>query len=92
MFLADPQGWKKPPAHPQATELREGPLTVVVHAPYVVNLASRALTAASPSTLLVDRATRDALPQTSFACGDENISEPKGFDRRVSLYEVTRTG
>ena len=40
MFLADPQGWKKPPAHPQATELREGPLTVVVHAPYVVNLAS----------------------------------------------------
>ena len=40
MFLADPQGWKKPPAHPQAEELREGPLTVVVHAPYVVNLAS----------------------------------------------------
>ena len=40
MFLADPQGWKKPPAHPQAQELRDGPLTVVVHAPYVVNLAS----------------------------------------------------
>jgi deoxyribonuclease IV len=40
MFLADPQGWKKPPVHPQAAELREGPLAVVVHAPYVVNLAS----------------------------------------------------
>ena len=40
MFLADPQGWKKPPAHSQAMELREGPLAVVVHAPYVVNLAS----------------------------------------------------
>jgi deoxyribonuclease-4 len=40
MFLADPQGWKKPASHPQAAELREGPLTVVVHAPYVVNLAS----------------------------------------------------
>jgi deoxyribonuclease-4 len=40
MFLADPQGWKKPPAHPQAAQLREGPLTVVVHAPYVLNLAS----------------------------------------------------
>jgi deoxyribonuclease-4 len=40
MFLADPQGWKKPPAHPQAEQLRAGPLTVVVHAPYVVNLAS----------------------------------------------------
>ena len=40
MFLADPQGWKKPPTHPRAEELRAGPLTVVVHAPYVVNLAS----------------------------------------------------
>jgi deoxyribonuclease IV len=40
MFLADPQGWKKPPAHPQAEQLRTGDLTVVVHAPYVVNLAS----------------------------------------------------
>jgi deoxyribonuclease-4 len=40
MFLSDPQSWKKPPAHPQAEELRAGPLTVVVHAPYVVNLAS----------------------------------------------------
>jgi deoxyribonuclease-4 len=40
MFLADPQGWKKPPTHPQAEQLREGPLAVVVHAPYVLNLAS----------------------------------------------------
>jgi deoxyribonuclease-4 len=40
MFLADPQGWKKPPAHPQAEQLRDGDLTVVVHAPYVINLAS----------------------------------------------------
>src|SRR4051794_7835774 len=40
MFLSDPQSWKKPPAHPQAEQLRAGPLTVVVHAPYVVNLAS----------------------------------------------------
>ena len=40
MFLADPQGWKKPPAHPQAEALRAGDLTVVVHSPYVVNLAS----------------------------------------------------
>jgi deoxyribonuclease IV len=40
VFLADPQGWRKPPPHPQAEELREGPTAVVVHAPYVVNLAS----------------------------------------------------
>ncbi|OZM82451.1 deoxyribonuclease IV [Pseudonocardia sp. MH-G8] len=40
MFLADPQGWKKPPAHPQAEQLRSGDLAVVVHSPYVVNVAS----------------------------------------------------
>ena len=40
MFLADPQGWKKPPSHPQAAQLRASELTVVVHSPYVVNLAS----------------------------------------------------
>jgi deoxyribonuclease-4 len=40
MFLSDPQGWRKPPAHPQSAQLRDGPLAVVVHAPYVVNLAS----------------------------------------------------
>ncbi|NMI01533.1 deoxyribonuclease IV [Pseudonocardia acidicola] len=39
-FLSDPQGWKKPPTHPQADQLRESDLTVVVHAPYVLNLAS----------------------------------------------------
>jgi deoxyribonuclease IV len=40
MFLADPQGWKKPPTHPQAEQLRTGDVAVVVHSPYVVNLAS----------------------------------------------------
>jgi deoxyribonuclease-4 len=40
MFLSDPQGWKKPPVHPQAEALRSGELAVVVHSPYVVNLAS----------------------------------------------------
>jgi deoxyribonuclease IV len=40
MFLADPQGWKKPPTHPRAEQLRNGDLAVVAHAPYVVNLAS----------------------------------------------------
>ena len=40
MFLADPQGWKKPPSHPQAEALRASDVAVVVHSPYVVNLAS----------------------------------------------------
>ncbi len=40
VFLADPQSWKKPATHPQAEQLRAGELGVVVHSPYVVNLAS----------------------------------------------------
>ena len=41
MFLADPQGWKKPPGAPAGRRsCARGRLTVVVHAPYVVNLAS----------------------------------------------------
>jgi deoxyribonuclease-4 len=40
MFLGDPQTWRKPPEHPQAEQLRTGDLAVVVHSPYVVNLAS----------------------------------------------------
>ncbi|MGH3611347.1 MAG: deoxyribonuclease IV [Pseudonocardia sp.] len=53
VFLADPQGWKKPPSHPQAAELRSGDLTVVVHSPYVVNLASTNNRIRIPSRKLV---------------------------------------
>lgn len=40
LFLADPQGWKKPVPHPQAEVIRESGLGVYVHAPYVINVAS----------------------------------------------------
>jgi deoxyribonuclease IV len=40
LFLADPQGWKKPQPHPHADALRASALTVYVHAPYLVNVAS----------------------------------------------------
>jgi deoxyribonuclease IV len=53
LFLADPQGWKKPSSHPQAAELRDGALAVVVHAPYVVNLASTNNRIRIPSRKLV---------------------------------------
>jgi deoxyribonuclease-4 len=39
-FLTDPQSWKPPPEHPHADELRATDLTVFVHSPYPVNLAS----------------------------------------------------
>ncbi len=40
VFLSDPQSWRRPPPYPHADVLRESGLTVYVHAPYLVNLAS----------------------------------------------------
>ncbi|MHA3705013.1 deoxyribonuclease IV [Jatrophihabitans sp. YIM 134969] len=39
-FLADPQGWKKPQPHPFEAEIKDSGLTVYVHAPYLVNVAT----------------------------------------------------
>jgi deoxyribonuclease-4 len=40
IFVADPQGWRKPEPYPHADALRESGLAVYVHAPYLVNVAS----------------------------------------------------
>jgi deoxyribonuclease-4 len=40
IFLSDPQGWKKPPARSDASELRRSALPLYVHAPYLINVCS----------------------------------------------------
>lgn len=40
VFLADPQGWKAPGRHPHADAMAAAGLTVFVHAPYIVNVAT----------------------------------------------------
>jgi deoxyribonuclease IV len=40
VFLADPQGWKAPKPRPDAEALLAGDVMVVVHAPYVLNVAT----------------------------------------------------
>jgi deoxyribonuclease IV len=40
LFLADPQDWKMPKPHPRAAEIAATPLTVFVHAPYTINVAT----------------------------------------------------
>ena len=40
LFLADPQKWHKPVAHPQTDQLLAADIDVVVHSPYIVNVAS----------------------------------------------------
>jgi deoxyribonuclease-4 len=39
-FMGDPQGWKKPPPHPHADALRDSDVTIYIHAPYLINVAS----------------------------------------------------
>jgi deoxyribonuclease IV len=39
-FLSDPQGWKAPRPHPQTEQLLASGLTVYIHAPYLVNVAT----------------------------------------------------
>ena len=40
MFVGDPQSWRKPPPRDDAEELRTSDLTIYVHAPYLINVAS----------------------------------------------------
>jgi deoxyribonuclease-4 len=40
VFLADPQGWTAPKPRPDAADLLAGEVMVVVHAPYVLNVAT----------------------------------------------------
>ncbi|HET7477228.1 MAG TPA: deoxyribonuclease IV [Dermatophilaceae bacterium] len=40
LFLADPQDWKLPKPHPRAAEIAATDLTVYVHAPYTINVAT----------------------------------------------------
>jgi deoxyribonuclease-4 len=39
-FLTDPQAWKAPEEHPHADAIRASGLTVYIHAPYRVNVAT----------------------------------------------------
>jgi len=39
-FLADPQGWKAPEEHEQAAAILGSDLTIYIHAPYVLNVAT----------------------------------------------------
>ena len=39
-FLADPQGWKAPVEHPHAAQIRDSGLSIYIHAPYVLNVAT----------------------------------------------------
>jgi adenylate cyclase len=57
----------------------------------IVNLAARAGSVARPSSVLIDRSTRDHLTDTHFSTRDAGQHRLKGFERRIRLYRVRRT-
>ena len=40
IFLSKPQGWERPPTRRDAAELRDSPVGIYVHAPYLINVCS----------------------------------------------------
>lgn len=40
IFLSNPQSWKKPKPRDDAEELRNAPIPVIVHAPYLINVCA----------------------------------------------------
>jgi deoxyribonuclease-4 len=54
-FLADPQGWRRPDPRPDAAALRESPVALFIHAPYVINVATRNNRIRIPSRKLIDQ-------------------------------------
>src|SRR5215467_4649264 len=40
LFLSNPQDWKAPKPHPLTDELLASDLTIYVHSPYVINVAT----------------------------------------------------
>ena len=49
IFLSDPQSWKKPLPRDDAEALRQAPIPIIVHAPYLVNVAAEASRIRIPS-------------------------------------------
>jgi deoxyribonuclease-4 len=49
IFLSDPQSWKKPLPRADAESLREAPLPIIVHAPYLINVVAEASRIRIPS-------------------------------------------
>ncbi|MGY1640382.1 deoxyribonuclease IV [Geodermatophilus sp. SYSU D00703] len=55
VFLADPQGWTAPKPRPDAADLLASDVVVVVHAPYVLNVATTNNRIRIPSRKLLDK-------------------------------------
>src|SRR4051794_18857417 len=67
VFLADPQGWTQPLPRPDAEDLLAGDVLVVVHAPYVLNVATTNNRIRIPSRKLLAAHAKAAAAIGAFA-------------------------
>src|SRR3954469_18349217 len=66
IFLTDPQSYKAPKPRPDAEDLRAGDVMVVVHAPYLLNVASTNNRIRIPSRKLLDQHAKAAAAIGAF--------------------------
>jgi deoxyribonuclease-4 len=94
IFLSDPQGWKKPPPRKDAAELRDSPMPVYVHAPYLINVCSPRNNVRYGSRKILQQ-TCDAAADVGAAAvivhgghADDDISEGVGrWQRTLEMLE-----
>jgi deoxyribonuclease-4 len=97
LFLSDPQGWKKPAPRDDADALRRSSIPVIVHAPYIVNLASANNKIRIPSRKVLQQ-TMDAAAEIGAAAVvvhgghvDANDTIEAGVERWVKGIESLET-
>jgi deoxyribonuclease-4 len=97
LFLGDPQGWKKPPPRDDAEALRASDLTIYVHAPYIINVASANNRIRIPSRKILQQTCDGAadigaaavIVHGGHVTADEDESE--GFVRWVKALDALET-
>src|SRR3982750_3281191 len=97
IFLSDPQGWKKPAPRDDADALRTSKIPVIVHAPYIVNLASANNKIRIPSRKVLQQ-TMDAAAEIKATAVvvhgghvDANDTVEAGVERWVKGLESLET-
>ena len=95
LFVGPPQSWKKPPPLPDAGRLRESPVPVYVHAPYLINVASPNNRVRIPSRKILadtlDRAEEIEAAGLIVHAGHAEDGIPRGFMRWRKVFEELDT-
>jgi deoxyribonuclease IV len=95
-FVGPPQSWRKPPPHPEAARLRDSPLPVYVHAPYLINVASPNNRVRIPSRKILantlERAAEVGAAAVIVHAGHAEDGVHRGFRRWRKVFEELEGG